>query len=399
MADLKEKKASQAVKVVGSNSTGTEDTYVEATTAGGFHTNLRNSAGTEIATAANPARVDPTGTTAQPASQAGTWNITNVSGTVSLPTGASTSANQTTEITSLQIIDDIPHAQNAALSKGVPMMGQLDDSATIAATEDSVAVARITAQRAVHSNLRNNAGSEIGVAGTPLRTDPTGTTPQPASQSGTWDINNISGTISLPTGAATAANQATQITALQIIDDIPHAQNATLNKGVPMMGQLDDTSTTAATEDAVAVARITAQRAIHSNLRNNAGTEVGTVAAPLNVQLGDGTDTQGVTTNKEAKVVDGLRNGGTQGAIATTTANVAIEAKVGGARLTNRKLLVITVLDPNVYYGFDNTVTVSSGTPVANNQVLTFSIDADSTFQIWLVSASTNRNFRILECP
>lgn len=34
-----------------------------------------------------------------PATQSGTWNITNVSGTVSLPTGASTSANQTSQIT------------------------------------------------------------------------------------------------------------------------------------------------------------------------------------------------------------------------------------------------------------------------------------------------------------
>ena len=45
----------------------------------GLHTNLRNSAGTEIATSGNPVRIDPTGTTTQP-----------VSGTVSvnaLPTG------------------------------------------------------------------------------------------------------------------------------------------------------------------------------------------------------------------------------------------------------------------------------------------------------------------------
>lgn len=40
-----------------------------------------------------------------PASQSGTWNITNVTGTVSLPTGASTSALQTTGNTSLSNID------------------------------------------------------------------------------------------------------------------------------------------------------------------------------------------------------------------------------------------------------------------------------------------------------
>jgi hypothetical protein len=38
------------------------------------------------------------------ATQSGTWNITNISGTVSLPTGASTSANQTTANSSLSTI-------------------------------------------------------------------------------------------------------------------------------------------------------------------------------------------------------------------------------------------------------------------------------------------------------
>lgn len=84
-----------------------------------------------------------------------------------LPTGAATDANQATEITSLQLIDDIPHAQNAVFSKGVPLMGQLDDTATTAATENNVAVARITAQRAMHINVRNNSGTEIFTSGTP----------------------------------------------------------------------------------------------------------------------------------------------------------------------------------------------------------------------------------------
>src|SRR6516165_4083079 len=72
---------------------------------------------------------------------------------------------------------------------------------------------------------------DIGVSGQPLRIDPTGTTTQPvsgtvtvtqgtaanlnatgsgtvtANQGGTWNITNISGTVSLPTGAATSANQ------------------------------------------------------------------------------------------------------------------------------------------------------------------------------------------------
>lgn len=45
-----------------------------------------------------------------------------------------------------------------------------------------------------------------------------GTDSVAAVQSGTWNINNISGTISLPTGASTAANQATGNASLASID-------------------------------------------------------------------------------------------------------------------------------------------------------------------------------------
>lgn len=58
------------------------------------------------ATAANlNATVVGTGTFAVQAAQSGTWNINNISGTISLPTGASTSALQTTGNTSLSSID------------------------------------------------------------------------------------------------------------------------------------------------------------------------------------------------------------------------------------------------------------------------------------------------------
>src|SRR5215472_13103725 len=68
-----------------------------------FATAIINSSGTEIFTSSNPAQVTGangtfpvTGTVT--ANQGGTWNITNltnITGTISLPTGAATSANQT----------------------------------------------------------------------------------------------------------------------------------------------------------------------------------------------------------------------------------------------------------------------------------------------------------------
>jgi hypothetical protein len=92
-------------------------------------------------------------------------------------------------------------ADNSAFTFGTtainPIGGVLDDTATNTATENSAAVARITPQKAIHANLRNQAGTEMGTSGAPLRTDPTGATTQPMSAA----------SLPLPTGAATSANQ------------------------------------------------------------------------------------------------------------------------------------------------------------------------------------------------
>jgi len=76
------------------------------------------------------------------------------------------------------------HTRNEVFGQSAAIGGELDDVAPIAATEGNVSPARITAQRALHSNLRNDAGTEIGTATTPVRVDPTGTTTQPVSDAG-----------------------------------------------------------------------------------------------------------------------------------------------------------------------------------------------------------------------
>lgn len=58
----------------------------------------------------------------------------------------------------------------------------------------------------------------------------------PVSQSGTWNVNNVSGTISLPTGAATLAEQQSQTThlsntatSLSVVDDWDETNRAKVN--------------------------------------------------------------------------------------------------------------------------------------------------------------------------
>jgi hypothetical protein len=91
---------------------------------------------------------------------------------------------------------------------------------------------------------------------------------------GTGPVTIDALSLPLPNGASTEAKQDSQISSLQILDDVPSGMNAAFNKANPIAGHLDDVSTTAATENNVAPVRITAQRALHANLRDSAGTEL-----------------------------------------------------------------------------------------------------------------------------
>ena len=113
-------------------------------------------------------------------------------------------------------------------------------------------------------------------------------------------------------------------------------------------------------------------------------------------KITDGTDTAKITTNSDLSVSDGLRDGGVYGALTLTTGGTTYEAKVGGSRLANRKCLTITAMD-DMYWGYSSSVTTSNGTPLYKNQQIIFSIDPDSTFQVWLVASSSSKSARISE--
>lgn len=95
----------------------------------------------------------------------------------------------------------------AGSSVFVPAGGVYNDSFTNLASGKQ-GLARLTAARAFHHNLRDNSGNEVGILAAPLRTDPVGTTTQPVSAS----------SLPLPTGAATSSAQGTGNTSLASID-------------------------------------------------------------------------------------------------------------------------------------------------------------------------------------
>lgn len=117
-----------------------------------------------------------------------------------------------------------------------------------------------------------------------------GTDAVTAVQSGVWNIANITGTISLPVGAATASKQDDQTASLRDLADIVHDMNDVFNRAAAVAGQLNDSSPVLASEGKVAPLRITSYRALHANLRDESGIQFGTSGNPVR------TDPVGTTT-------------------------------------------------------------------------------------------------------
>lgn len=143
------------------------------------------------------------------ATQSGTWNINNISGTVSLPTGAATEASLV-KLTLTQ--GSLTSGQSGPLSQGAVTTAA--PSYTTAQTSPlsltTSGLLRVDASgTSISGTVTANQGTSPWVVGQSTAASlnatvvGTGTFAVQAAQSGTWNITNISGTISLPTGAAT----------------------------------------------------------------------------------------------------------------------------------------------------------------------------------------------------
>jgi hypothetical protein len=194
-------------------------------------------AGTQRVTIATDDSVPVTGTfwqTTQPvsgtvaATQSGTWNITNISGTVSLPTGAATAANQTTEITALQLLDDAVGTSGTAIATGMYRVGGTDgtnnrllsvntsghvniaDGGNSITVDGSVTVSgTVTATGPLTDTQLRATAVPVSLASVPSHpVTNAGTFAVQAAQSGTWNIGQLGGSnISMNTGVRDAGTQ------------------------------------------------------------------------------------------------------------------------------------------------------------------------------------------------
>lgn len=195
----------------------TEGMYsaVRITAQRAFHLNLRNASGTEIGTAAAPIRNDPTGTTNQPVTQATSPWVTSRNWTLSSGTDSIAAVESGTWVMRLQdgsgnaITSQVSGAQRA-LDVGINVAGVQVDPRTRTWNLSSSDVPLVS---------QGTAAAAAG--GWPVKlTDGTNTTAVKAASTAPLATDPAAVVVQSPNGNhATAANQATEITALQLIDN------------------------------------------------------------------------------------------------------------------------------------------------------------------------------------
>jgi len=371
-----------AVEIAASQTLGTVSTLTNQSQMGGqtiaMGTGVR-SAGTQRVTIATDDVV--------PASQSGTWNITNVSGTVSLPTGAATAAKQpalgtagtaSTDVITVQGISGgvalpvsgtfwqttQPVSGTVALGAGVAAIGtvtlnaettkvigtvNIASSQSVVLAAGTAGIGKLTANSGIDigdvdvtsivpgtgaTNLGKAVdgaagGTDTGVMALAVRDDALATlTPvdgdytqlRVTSQGRLWasatidaalpagsanigtveigatslaaletiSISGVSGTVSLPTGAATETTLASALTSLQLLDNASAIPGSAHGNGILQVGGSDGTNATRVRTDTAGILK-TSPKDIVANANNSTTTNL----AISGVFTGTSTDVSG----------------------------------------------------------------------------------------------------------
>lgn len=85
---------------------------------------------------------------------------------------------------------------------------------------------------------------------------------------------------------------------------------------------------------------------------------------------------------------DTLNSGGVQAAISIVSTDAPVKVCVsGGANLPDRQLVTVTPTNGDIFFGYEDTVTVATGTPICEGQTL--AISAGDCVDLYIVTAST----------
>lgn len=218
--------------------------------------------------------------------------------------------NQSTMITALQLIDDIVHSGDAALSKYAVVGAVYDDTSTATVTENQAHALRMSSRRALLVE---------GVSG--------GTA-----------ITVSASSLPLPTGAATLAEQQTQTTSLQLLDDtVATVGSAVPTKGFAIAGT-DGTNARLLKLDSSGEAQVDVLTLPALPAGTNA---IGKLAANSGVDIGD-VDVPGAANATNGQVT-----------VDTTAGGVTICA----ARATRTRLIIVNEGTTDVRLGFGSVTT------------------------------------------
>ncbi len=233
--------------------------------------------------------------------------VANVTVTSSaLPTGAATEATLTTRLSESDFDTKV---------------GSLTETAPSTDTASSGLNGRL-------QRIAQRLTSLITAIGSPFQAGGSiGNTSFGATQSGTWNINNVSGTVSLPTGAATLAEQQTQTASLSVLDDWDESDRAKVNPIAGQAGVAGGSGVVGATTQRVVLATDVALPAGTNNIGDVDVLTLPALPTGTNtigsVKITDGTDTadvidSGTFAGIGAYILDGSGNpittfgGGTQ---------------------------------------------------------------------------------------
>lgn len=135
---------------------------------------------------------------------------------------------------------------NSGVTDFTPIGGQYDANESEVLADGQMGMVGLTAARHMKVAVQN---SSLAVTGTFWQaTQPVSLASVPThavTQSGTWNITNISGTVSLPTGAATSANQSTIIGHIDGIETLIGTTNTNTGNAATSLAVIDDWDATA----------------------------------------------------------------------------------------------------------------------------------------------------------
>lgn len=78
-----------------------------------------------------------------------------------------------------------------------------------------------------------------------------------------------------------------------------------------------------------------------------------------------------------------------------TVGTTAVEVKVGASALENRKVVHMLAKDNSIYWGYDSSVTTTTGTRIFKNQFIP--LPAGDNISVWVIADAANKKLSIGE--